>query len=302
METKVLNFGSLNLDYVYSVDHFVQEGETLSSVERNTFCGGKGLNQSVALAKSGCKVFHAGAVGKDDSGILLDMLDSAGVNREYLRFKDGPTGHAIIQKNKAGNNCILLFGGANQEILRQDIDETFSHFGKGDFLILQNEINELSYIIEKGHERGMEIVLNPSPMNERIETLPLDMVDYFMLNEVEAAGITGVDVKDSEGLISALREKFPQAHVVLTLGERGSVYAFKDTVIKQGIFKVMAVDTTAAGDTFTGFFIGALIHGEAPEKALEIAAKASAIAVSRPGAAPSIPELTEVKSRKLVTV
>lgn len=296
METKVLNFGSLNLDYVYSVDHFVQEGETLSSVERNTFCGGKGLNQSVALAKSGCKVFHAGAVGKDDSGILIQMLDSAGVNRDFLKFKDGPTGHAIIQKNKVGNNCILLFGGANQEILKADIDETFKSFGKGDFLVLQNEINELSYIIKKGHEAGMEIVLNPSPMNERIETLPLDMVDYFMLNEVEAAGITGVDAKDSEGLISALREKFPQAHVVLTLGERGSVYAFKDTVIKQGIFKVPVVDTTAAGDTFTGFFIGSLIRGESPEKALSIAAKASGIAVSRPGAAPSIPELSEVIS------
>lgn len=296
METKVLNFGSLNLDYVYSVDHFVQEGETLSSVERNTFCGGKGLNQSVALAKSGCKVFHAGAVGKDDSGILIQMLDSAGVNRDFLKFKDGPTGHAIIQKNKAGNNCILLFGGANQEILKADIDETFKSFGKGDFLVLQNEINELSYIIKKGREAGMEIVLNPSPMNERIETLPLDMVDYFMLNEVEAAGITGVDAKDSEGLISALREKFPQAHVVLTLGERGSVYAFQDNVLKQGIFKVDVVDTTAAGDTFTGFFIGSLIRGESPEKALEIAAKASGIAVSRPGAAPSIPELSEVIS------
>lgn len=296
MENKVLNFGSLNLDYVYSVDHFVQEGETLSSLERNTFCGGKGLNQSVALAKAGCMVFHAGAVGKDDSGILLDMLDSAGVNRDYLKFKDGPTGHAIIQKNKAGNNCILLFGGANQEILRSDIDETFSHFGKGDFLILQNEINELSYIIEKGHEAGMEIVLNPSPMNEKIEALPLDMVDYFMLNEVEAAAITGVDAGDSDGLIAALREKFPKAHVVLTLGERGSVYAFQDNVLKQGIFKVDVVDTTAAGDTFTGFFIGSLIRGEAPEKALEIAAKASGIAVSRPGAAPSIPELSEVIS------
>ncbi len=301
METKVLNFGSLNLDYVYSVDHFVQEGESLSSLERNTFCGGKGLNQSVALAKAGCNVFHAGAVGKSDSGILLDMLDSTGVNRDFIRFKDGPTGHAIIQKNKAGNNCILLFGGANQEILRSDIDETFKAFGKGDYLILQNEINELSYIIEKGRDAGMEIVLNPSPMNEKIETLPLDMVDYFMLNEVEAAAITGVEAKDSDGLISGLREIFPKAHVVLTLGERGSVYAFEDTVIKQGIFKVPVVDTTAAGDTFTGFFIGSLIRGEEPEKALETAAKASAIAVSRPGAAPSIPELSEVTDRAKTT-
>lgn len=291
---KVLNFGSLNIDYVYQVPHFVRAGETLSSFSRETFCGGKGTNQSIAASKGGAQVWHAGAVGKDDSQMLMDALQEAGVHTEFVKRLDGSSGHAIIQKNPDGQNCILLYGGANQEITKEHVDEVLAHFDRGDFLILQNEINQMPYIMEQAHKRGMQIVLNPSPMNEKILECPLEYVDYFMLNEVEGADICGKEASGEE-MLNQLLEKFPGSKVVLTLGEQGSLYGDGKESYQQGIFKVKVADTTAAGDTFTGFFISSLIRGCGVKEALETAAKASAIAVSRNGAGPSIPTLKEVQ-------
>lgn len=163
--------------------------------------------------------------------------------------------------------------------------------------MLQNEINELDYIIRKAHEKELIIVLNPSPMNEVILKLPLEMVDYFMLNEVEAADICPNTEK--EKLLNALSEKYPNSKIVLTLGKNGVQYKDKDIVLNHGIYKVRVVDTTAAGDTFTGFFIAEISAGKNPENALEIASKASSIAVSRKGAEPSIPLMNEVLNIKL---
>ena len=188
---KVLCFGSLNIDYTYKVEHFVKKGETLSSDGLGVYGGGKGLNQSVALAKAGTEVYHAGAIGQDGM-FLLDMLKDAGVHTEYVKVLDEVrTGNAIIQNDKSGDNCILLYGGANQAITREQVDEVMAHFEKGDYIVLQNEINELAYIMEKAHEKGLVIVLNPSPMNEKISTLPLDTVNYFLLNESEESQILG---------------------------------------------------------------------------------------------------------------
>lgn len=158
---KILNFGSLNLDYVYGVEHFVMAGETISSSSRDTFCGGKGLNQSVALAKAGGNVFHAGNIGAE-GGMLRDMLESAGVDTHLTKEVGVPTGHAIIQVNKKGNNCIILFGGANQQITSAQTDATLAEFSAGDYLILQNEVNMLAEIIDKAYAKGMVIFLNPS--------------------------------------------------------------------------------------------------------------------------------------------
>ena len=195
---KVLSFGSLNIDYTYKVPHFVKKGETLASESLQVFGGGKGLNQSVALAKAGTEVYHAGAIGQDGM-FLLDMLKDAGANTDYVKILDTVrTGNAIIQNDKSGDNCIILYGGANQAITREQVDEVMSHFESGDYLVLQNEINELGYIVEKAHEKGMIIVLNPSPMNEKILALPLDVIDYFILNEVEAAQILGKEDKGEE--------------------------------------------------------------------------------------------------------
>ncbi len=292
---KILNFGSLNIDYTYSVEHFVRAGETLSSSSLAVFSGGKGLNQSIALSKAGAEVWHAGAVGKEDGEFLLEQLSEAGVHTELIAHTEGKTGHAIIQKDPTGQNCILLYGGANQEITKEMVDSVMEQFGEGDFLILQNEISETGYIMEQAHARGMKIVLNPSPMNEKILSYPLNYVDYFLLNEIEASDLCGMEsTKDADALMAALSGHFPGAKIVLTLGGDGSVYQDGETRIHQGIYQVPVVDTTAAGDTFTGYFIGGLQRGESAKEALEHAAKAAAIAVSRPGAAPSVPSREEV--------
>lgn len=291
---KILNYGSLNIDYTYSVDHFVRGGETMSSEEMHVFSGGKGLNQSIALSKSGAEVWHAGAIGTGDGDFLIRQLKEAGVNTEYISVLDGKTGHAIIQKAKDGGNCILLFGGANQQITREMVDGVMDHFEKGDYLVLQNEISEIGYIMERAREKGMVLVFNPSPMDDKISTYPLEYVDYFLLNEIEAGDICR-EQGEGEELLKKLSAMFPKAKIVLTLGGDGSMYKDGDLVLKQPIYRVPVVDTTAAGDTFTGFFIGGLMQGEDPKTALDHAAKAAAIAVSRPGAAPSIPDRSELE-------
>ncbi len=295
---KVLCFGSLNIDYTYRVDHFVGKGETLASDSLNVFSGGKGLNQSIALARAGVETYHAGSIG-EDGRFLLDVLDQSGVNTENVTvLKEIRTGNAIIQNDRDGDNCILLYGGANQEITKNQVEEVLARFDAGDYLVLQNEINELSYIVERAHEKGMRIVLNPSPMNEKIMELPLDFVDYFLLNEVEAGQILGKGTGsgiDGEALVTELCDRFPNAAIVLTLGGDGSVYADKNERFCQPVYPVRAIDTTAAGDTFTGYFIAGILKGRAVREAMDLAARAASIAVSRPGAAPSIPSMDEVE-------
>lgn len=296
---KALSFGSLNIDYTYRVDHFVQRGETLSTESLQVFTGGKGLNQSIALGKAGAKVFHAGAIGQD--GIfLLDAMKQAGVDTGYVDIMENVrTGNAIIQNDRNGDNCILLYGGANQEITIGQVDSVIQNFESGDFLILQNEINNLSYIMESAHQKGMKIVLNPSPMNEKIKKLPLEYADIFMLNEVEAGQILESECEENrEVLIEKLQKRFPKALIVLTLGGEGAVCLDQNRIYSQKAYKVEAVDTTAAGDTFTGFFIGSLMNGRPLKDAMDLAARASAVAVTRQGAAPSIPTLDEVRAYK----
>lgn len=288
---KVLNFGSLNIDYVYSVEHMVEAGETLASSGMKVFSGGKGMNQSIALAKAGVPVFHAGMVGEEGQ-ILLDTCQEAGVDVTYVQTIQGKTGHTIIQVDRSGLNCILLYGGANQSITREFVDHVLADFGPGDFILLQNEINELDYIISQAHLREMTIVLNPSPFNQAVERCDLSKVSLFLLNEIEGGQITGRE-KPGE-ILDAFRAIYPQAKVVLTLGQDGAWYQDGLERYHQGIFPVQVKDTTAAGDTFTGYFIAGLIEDRDIRECLRRAARASSIAVSRQGAAPSIPRKEEV--------
>ena len=298
---KILSFGSLNIDYVYKVPHFVKKGETLSAKELNVYTGGKGLNQSIALARAGVETYQAGAIGTDGM-FLLEQLKEAGVNTDLVKILDDVrTGNAIIQNDDEGDNCIVLFGGANQAITKEQVDEVFKDFTNEDYLLIQNEINELSYIVEKAKEEGMKIILNPSPMNEKILKLPLDQIDYFILNEIEAMQILEMDEPeeiDGKYIAGLLHERFKDATIVLTLGSEGSVCIFGDEYVEQLIYKVKAVDTTAAGDTYTGYFIAGILNGKTIKEAMDIASKASAIAVTRQGAAPSIPVLEEVEKYK----
>ena len=292
---KILSFGSLNVDYVYKLPHVVMKGETIASKALNIYPGGKGLNQSIALGKAGADVYHAGSIGEDGK-FLVKCLEDAGVHTKHVKIIENmQSGHAIIQNTDDGDNCILLFGGANQMITKDQVDETLTDFESGDFLILQNEINELKYIIEQAHAKGMQIVLNPSPMNEVITELPLEYINYFLLNEIEASQVLARPVENPDEIIAALAEKFPNAKIVLTLGGDGSVFFDGTKKVSQGIYKVKAVDTTAAGDTFTGYFIAGEAKGQDVNLSMDMAAKAAAITVSRPGAGVAIPTLDEVE-------
>ena len=291
---RVLNIGSMNLDYVYTVDHIVSPGETEASHEMNVFLGGKGMNQSVALAKAGAEVYHGGMIG-DDGQPFLDACHEYGVHGEYIKQVNTKTGHAIIQIDKNAQNCILLYGGANQKLTAGYIDDVLKDFGENDILLLQNEVNLLPYIVDRAYERGMQIALNPSPYNEKLAAVKMEKISIFLLNEVEGGQITGLTEPDA--IIEKLLQLFPHAKIVLTLGKDGAIYADADQKHFQPIFKVHAVDTTAAGDTFTGYFLAGLCEGMPVPDVLRMSAKASSIAVSREGAVPSIPFRTEVENK-----
>ena len=292
---KILNFGSLNIDYTYKVDHFVRKGETISSRALNVSTGGKGLNQSVAMGKAGARVYHAGSIGTDGM-FLLEVMWDAGVDTECVFINQNiRTGNAIIQNDEEADNCIILYGGANQAVEKEQIDSVLERFCPGDYLVLQNEINNIGYIIDQAKEKGMTVILNPSPMDDKIRELPLDKIDWFILNEIEASQFTGVDSRDKEFLAEKLREKFPRARFVLTLGSEGSCCFDGKELVTQEAFQTKAVDTTAAGDTFEGFFLAGIVKGMSVEDSLRLASKAASITVSRPGAAVSIPSLEEVE-------
>lgn len=293
---KILNFGSLNYDYVYSVDHIVEPGETLNSVKMETFCGGKGLNQSIALARAGIKVYHAGIVGADGE-TLINICKENGVDISNIEKSEGKSGHTIIQVEEKGQNCILLFGGSNRCFTKKFINTVLSSFEKGDIVLLQNEINLVDYIIEKSYKKGMKIILNPSPFDSALKQCDLSKVSIFLVNEIEGEQITGE--RDANKILSAMLNKYPNAKIVLTLGSKGAIYKDKEQEYYQKPYKVDAVDTTGAGDTFTGYFISSLINNITVNKALDMASKAAAISVSREGATTSIPFMKEVVEAKL---
>lgn len=289
---KVLNLGSMNLDYVYRVDHIVQPGETEASQEMNVFLGGKGMNQSVALAKAGAEVYHGGMIGEDGQP-FLDACREFGIHSEYIWQVPGKSGHAIIQIDRHAQNCILLYGGANQMLTEHYIDAVLADFGKEDLILLQNEVNLLPYIVDRAFEKEMQIALNPSPFNEKLDGVDMGKISLFLLNEVEGAQITGCT--DPEGILAVMHQRYPHVKIVLTLGKEGAIYVDGAHRYFQPIFPVAAVDTTAAGDTFTGYFLAGLLEGRDIPDILRMSAKASAITVSRKGAVPAIPFRCELE-------
>lgn len=298
---KILSLGSLNLDYVYSVEHFVRAGETIASLDRNEFCGGKGLNQSIALARAGADVYHAGKIGADGTELKYKLM-KYGVNTDFT-IVDGslPTGHAIIQVDPRGQNCIIIYGGANHAIHTTDIDGILAAFEPGDIMLVQNEINNLDYAIEKAHARGMRVALNPSPINKALTESPaLKNVEWFILNEIEGFELTGE--REPQAICEAMRARFPGCRVVLTLGKKGVLYDDGEVTATHGIYDVPVVDTTAAGDTFTGYFLACMTEGLDIERTLELASKASSLAVNRAGAADSIPSRKEVEETDIQPV
>lgn len=291
---KVLNFGSLNIDKVYKVVDFVQPGETILSLDYQEFCGGKGLNQSIALSRAGTMVYHAGAIGEDGMR-LKSALEEAGVKTTFLQVLSEPSGHAVIEVDGSGQNRIIVTQGTNGRITKNYVDEVLGHFEKGDILLLQNEISNISHIMENAKAKGMIIALNPSPANEALYEYPLNLVDIFILNEKEGMALAGTPECCQEKILDCLEKRYPEAVFVLTLGAEGACYRGRGEHCCQAAFSIEAVDTTAAGDTFCGYFLAEYVNGKRPTEALLTATKASAIAVGRKGASPSIPTMEEVE-------
>ena len=288
---KVLCFGSANLDHVYKVDHFTVPGETQGCLEYNIKCGGKGVNQAIAMAFAGNDTYFAGIIGSD-GGLLKDALVDKGVHIDYMKISNKPTGHAIIEVDQSGQNHILLYGGTNKEIDFEYIDEVLSHFSKGDIVVLQNEINNVPYIIERCYEKEMKIFFNAAPYDIAVKNYPIEKVTWLVVNETEGATLSNEE--DYEKIIQILKQKYPHTHILFTMGKEGSRVLTDKEDIKVEALKVNAVDTTGAGDTYIGYFVRGIVEEMPLLETAQMATKASAIAVTRFGAVDSIPNYEEV--------
>lgn len=288
---KILNFGSVNIDSYFRVDHIVRPGETISAESVEKKPGGKGLNQSIAISKTCNNLFHAGLYGKD--GLFIkELFEDNNIDTSYFKKTSSPTGNAIIQVDKNGENSIFLYKGSNYDIEDDFIENVLSNFSQDDFLVLQNEISNLDKIIDLGHKRKMKIALNPSPIDDLILNLDLNKIDILILNETEAKDISGEETKDD--IVEYFKKNYPNLQVVLTLGSDGSIYFDKDQIINQKSYLVDTVDTTGAGDTFMGYFVASIYKEKTIKEALDIASLASALACTKNGASTSIPSLDEV--------
>ena len=289
---RILNFGSLNIDHVYRVDHIVHPGETIGSNSYSRFCGGKGLNQSIALARAGAEVWHAGKIGADGR-FLRERLAEDGVNVDFVEEVSVPTGHAVIQVDADGENAIVIHGGANRAITRADAERVLSVFSAGDFLLAQNETSALTDLLELAAAGKLKVAFNPAPFSPEVTEYPLEVVDLFILNETEAQGLTGK--AGPETAATALLGRYPDAVVILTLGAAGALCADRSGIFRVPGQHVAAVDTTAAGDTFIGYFLAQYAKEADLRYCMTVACQAAALCVTRPGAADSIPVLEEIE-------
>ena len=287
----ILNFGSLNIDYVYRVDTFVKPGETKSSRSLYINAGGKGLNQSIASARAGSRVFHAGLIGTDGEFLVNKLIENK-VITNLMRSANSVSGHAIIQVDDSGQNCILLYGGTNRMLTEEYVDSTLASFEKDTLVLVQNETNLIDYIIQKAHQRGFLVALNAAPMDVKVLSYPLDLVDWLIINEVEGSQIT--ESKTTSEILPILAHRYIGMNVLLTLGKQGAQCLYQGKVFSIASHDVKAVDTTAAGDTFTGYFLASVLDNLPMGKVLQQATAASALCVQRPGASDSIPLKFEV--------
>lgn len=291
---RFLTYGSTNIDLIFTVDHILKAGETLQSGSLVKSAGGKGANQSTALAKAGAEVYHAGKIGADGA-FLIDLLRDWGVDTRYLRTYAGETGQALIQVDRDGQNAIILYGGGNKAITVEEIDEVLADFGSNDMLVLQNEIVHTDHLITRAKERGMRVCMNIAPFDPSVFSLPLEMLDLLVVNEIEGAALSRMEEGASfTAILDRLVERYPATEILLTVGKDGSYYGFGSQRIHQPIIEAEVVDTTAAGDTYIGYYLASIGRGYDPAEAMYRATKASAITVARSGAMASIPFAGEV--------
>lgn len=247
------------------------------------------------MGRTGMNVCLAGRIGADGQW-LLDGLETYGVDASRVQTVDVSTGKAMIQVAADGQNCILLYPGANRQMTEAFIDGVLDEFGEGDMLVLQNEVNLLDYMIDRAYEKKMRIILNPSPFDAHIEKCALEKVSYFFVNETEGQQMTGESAP--EAILDTMAERYPESGVILTLGGDGSWYSDRNCRVFQDIVKTEVVDTTGAGDTFSGYFIQGIASGRDIKETMETAALAASITVSRVGAAHAIPSMDEVAAMR----
>lgn len=289
---KIVNLGSMNLDHVYRVDKFLLAGETKACLDLHENAGGKGLNQSVAAAQTGVDVYHAGFYGAG-AEILLEAMQKGGVKTDMLEKLDMPNGHAIIQVDDQGQNCILIYGGTNVCLTKEYIDRVLDQCAADDILLLQNETNLVDYAIEAAYARGIPVAMNVAPMDEKARSYPLAKLRYLVVNELEGAALAGGE--SFEQIMANLAAAYPDTCIVLTLGSEGAWYHDGGRDIRMGCVKgIKVVDTTAAGDTFLGYFLASMLNKMDPADAMRRATYASAITIQAPGAAESIPQAARV--------
>ncbi|WP_111411833.1 ribokinase [Billgrantia lactosivorans] len=289
------NLGSINLDHFYRVPHLVHPGETLASRSYGVGLGGKGANQSLAMALAGGQVCHWGRLGRQDAW-ARDRLARAGVDVSHVELVDEASGHAIIQVDDHGENAIILYPGANHGFTRRHRDALCDAARPGAWLLVQNECNALPELLECAHRHGLAIAFNPAPMSDTVLELPLDACTLLFVNRGEAAWLTGLpEESDAQVLLEGLHARLPRTATVLTLGREGAWYQSGEERHFQPALPVEAVDTTGAGDTFIGYFLAAMQERRSIRDCLALAAHAAALGVQRPGAADSIPPRDEVE-------
>lgn len=297
---KLVNLGSLCIDNVYAVRSIAGPGETVASRSHTLFPGGKGLNQSIAAARAGARVMHVGCIGEDGAWLRQTLADD-GIDVEGVRTVDAASGHAVIQVNDQGENAIVIAGGANRVIAESDIDLALANVSTGDWLLLQNEINDLPLVLERAAGRGASVAFNVAPVDGREADYDLSQLKLLIVNEIEAAALANPSLNPSSrdeprAMLDALRVRHPNTDVVLTLGKHGVHYVGGEGEAFVPAFSVTPVDETGAGDTFIGFLMAGLLAGDAIVESLHVASAAGALSVTRPGAASSIPTRAEVEN------
>jgi ribokinase len=281
------NLGSINVDHVYRVPHIPQPGETLASDSLSTGLGGKGANMSVAAARAAAHVVHIGAVGPD-GGWARDRLLEYGVDTRHIVDVDTPTGHAIIAVADDGENAILLYPGANRAIPRAAIDRALSGAATGDTLLFQNETGDQPHAARLARDMGLRVACAAAPFDAAAVQAVLPLIDFLILNRVEAQQLTDATGQAPGDL--GLRD------VIVTLGAQGCDWLHDGRSEHFGAPKVTPVDTTGAGDTFTGYVLAGLDRGMPMAQAIGLASRAAALMVTRQGTADVIPDLLEVQN------
>lgn len=282
----IYNLGSINIDLVYRVPHLPGPGETLASTSFSKGLGGKGANMSVASTRAGATCVHIGAIG-DDGIWAKDRLQSYGVETAFIRVSDLSTGNAIIAVDDAAENSIILYPGANQALTEDEILVALGTAGASDIFLTQNETNAQVEGVKLAKDKGLRVAYAAAPFEAKAVEAVLDQLDLLFLNEVEAQ-----QLQEATGLSP---ENLPVLDVIVTLGARGCRWYHGGQVLEFDAHRVEAVDTTGAGDTFTGYVLAALDRGMNMPEAIDLASRASALMVTRLGAADVIPPLAEVE-------